>query len=62
MLPTGTTEIELKEVLHDVPRPYTHMRGKYYVRRLMSRSKASLLDQVAKINEQRIQDSGAVAS
>jgi hypothetical protein len=42
MLPTGTTEIELKEVLHYVLRTYTRMRGKDYVRCLMSRSKASL--------------------
>jgi hypothetical protein len=41
MLPTGTTEIELKEVLHYVLRTYS-MRGKYYVRRIVSRSKASL--------------------
>jgi hypothetical protein len=42
MLPTGTTEVELKWVLHYVLRTYTRMRGKNYVRRLMSRSKASL--------------------
>jgi hypothetical protein len=42
MLTTGTTEVELKEVLHYVLRTYTRMRGKYYVRRLMPRSKASL--------------------
>jgi hypothetical protein len=42
MLPTGTTEVEFKEVLHYVLRTYNRMRGKYYVRRLISRSKASL--------------------
>jgi hypothetical protein len=42
MLPTGTTEVELKEVLHYVLRTYTRVRGIDYVRRLMSRSNASL--------------------
>jgi hypothetical protein len=42
ILPTGTTEVELKKVLHYVLRTYTRMRGKDCVRRLMSRSKASL--------------------
>jgi hypothetical protein len=36
MLPTGTKEVELKEVLHYVLRTYTRMRGKYYVRRDVS--------------------------